>query len=149
MSKIRTIALNNNANLADIINVACQNLSAQGYAVQAQSLSPVNVIVTVSKDRDNGFKNFMGLGLEVKVNLTVLNGNQLTMSVDSEWTNKIVAIAVGWFLCLIPFITGLVGVLNQSSMPDKVMDVFTSAAASASNQGGFQNFNNQPPYNGV
>lgn len=147
MSTNRMVAMGAGANLADVVNNACQNLTAQGYKVQSQVLSPANAIVTVSKDRDDGFKNFLGLGLEVKVNLTVMNGTQLSMNAESEWTNKIIAIVVGWFLCLVPFITGIVGAINQSSLPDKVLDVFTGAAAST-NQGGFQNFNNQPPYNG-
>lgn len=146
MSKNRIISMGAGANLNDIVNMTCQNLTAQGYQVQAQMLSPVNAIVTVGKDRD-GFKNFMGLGVESKVNLTVMNNTQLSMTVDSEWTNKIIALAVGWFLCLIPFITGIIGCVNQSSLPDKIMDAFTGSAASM-NQGGFQNFNNQPPYSG-
>ena len=95
MATNRMVAVAPGSNLGEIVNNACQNLTAQWYQVNSQMLSPVNAIVTVSKDRDNGLKNFIGLGLEAKANITILNDSQLSISVDSEWTNKIIALVVG------------------------------------------------------
>ena len=128
----RVIQFAPGTDLAAVINYASQSLSAQGYAVQAQMLSPASANLVVTKDRD-GFKNIIGLGLECKVMLTVTGEGQLSVNVESEWTNKIIAIAVGWFVCMIPFFTGIAGVINQSNMPEKIFTAVTAGAASANN----------------
>lgn len=144
MSTTKVVPLNQGADLSVILNAASQNLSGQGYEVQAQMLSPMSATMLIKKDRD-GFKNIVGLGLECRVTLTVMNASQLQINIDSEWTNKIIALAIGWFLCLIPFITGVVGVVNQISLPEKISTAVMTASASA---GGYNQPPYQPPYNG-
>lgn len=128
----RVVQIVPGTDLAAVVNFVSQNLSAQGFAVQAQMMSPVSASLVVAKDRD-GFKNFIGLGLECKVMLTVTGEGQLTVNVESEWTNKIIAIAVGWFVCMIPLFTGIAGAINQANMPEKIFTSITAATASAGN----------------
>ncbi|MBQ2774481.1 MAG: hypothetical protein IJF40_01145 [Clostridia bacterium] len=128
----RVIKINRGTDLASLINLMSQNLSMQGFAVQSQIMSPASANLVITKDRD-GFKNIVGLGLECRVTLTVTGENQLSVNIESEWTNKIIAIAVGWFVCLIPFITGIVGTINQSNLPEKIFACVDAAAASTGN----------------
>lgn len=39
---------------------------------------------------------------------------------EEEWTDKVIAFVVGWFSCGITWITGLVGLYNQSRLPKEV-----------------------------
>lgn len=134
MAVQKTFALNPGADISEIINAASQALSGQGYEVQAQVMSPAAATMVVKKDRD-GFKNFVGLGVECRISISIMNGNQLVVNIDSEWTNKIIAIALGWFLCWIVFITGIVGAVNQSGLPEKAANAIMMASSQAGNNG--------------
>lgn len=134
MSSTRNFQVNPNANIHEITQAAAQALSAQGYQCLPQPMGPQSAMLTVSKDRD-GIQNFIGLGVECRVTLT-LNGQMLAVTIDSEWSNKIIAMAVGWFICLIPFITGIVGAVNQNSLPDKIFTAINMAAMSGGNPAG-------------
>ncbi len=125
----RVIQIKPLTDLNALINFISQNLSIQGYAVQSQMMSPESATLVVTKDRE-GFKNILGLGLECRVTLTKVGDTQLSVNIDSEWTNKIIAGAVGWFLCFIPFITAIIGAINQSNLPDTIYASINAAAAS-------------------
>ena len=141
-ASVRTFQVSNGKNLNSITNALAQNLSSQGYNCVPQPMGPQAAMLIVSKDND-GINNFLGLGVECKVNLT-LNGNMLSATIESEWTNKIIAIAVGWFLCLVPFITGIIGAANQNSLPEKIFTAINMAINGGApfGQPPFQ----QPPY---
>lgn len=142
MAVQKTFALNPGADIAEIVNTASQSLSGQGYEVQAQVMSPAAASIIVKKDRD-GIKNFAGLGVECRISLSIMNGTQLVINIENEWTNKIIAVALGWFLCWVVFITGIVGAVNQSGLPEKV----SSAIMIATSQSGNNGFNDN--YTGV
>lgn len=126
-----------------VIEATARNLQAQGFGTNIQMVNPHAGMLTITKDRE-GFSNIIGLGLECRANFSVINSNQLTVNIDSEWTNKIIAIAVGWFVCLVPFITGIVGTINQISLPDKIYNAVNMALSAAQN-GGYQQ--TPPPSN--
>lgn len=117
--------------IANVTNAAAEALKAQGYDCTPVILNDTLANMTVKVDRD-GIKNIIGLGLECKVTLTLMN-DTLNVSVEDEWSNKIIAIALGWFVCLIPFITGIVGCINQSGLSKKIFDAIQMAAASQQN----------------
>ena len=71
----------------------------------------------------------MGLGVECSVTLTVMNGSALMVNIESVWTNKIVALIIGWFLCWIPCVTGIIGCLSQSELPKKIQMALQMACA--------------------
>ena len=143
MANNRIIPINPESDLNTVINQATLNLQSQGYTVRAQMHNPTTASMTVSKDRD-GVKDVAGLGIECRVNLAVLTAGQLSVTIDSEWTNKIIALCVGWILCWVPFITGIVGAINQSGLPEKIYTALSTGSAGF----GQQPFNNyQPPVN--
>lgn len=129
VSKILSVAPG--ADINGIVNGACYNLSAQGYNCLPSVMGPTSAMIVVQKDRD-GFKNILGMGLECRVTLTI-NGNTLNLNIESEWTNKIIAMVVGWFLCLVPFITGIVGAVGQNGMPGQIE---TAIMMAVNNPGG-------------
>lgn len=134
MSVNKLLPIAPDADLTAIVNGTCQNLQTQGYNVVPAMMGPGSAMITIQKNRD-GIQNILGMGVECRATLT-LNGSSLNINIDSEWTNKIIAIAVGWFLCLIPFITGIIGAVNQSGLPGKIETAIMSSIGS-SNMGGF------------
>ncbi len=136
MSAVRTFQVAKDKNINVITNSIVQTLSSQGYNCIPQPMGPQACMITVSKDND-GIQNIIGLGIECKVTLN-LNGTMLNVSIDSEWTNKILAIAIGWFFCLVPFITGIIGAANQNSLPEKIFTAINIATNPYGNPAPFQ-----------
>ena len=131
---LRNYPLNPDADLFTVIKAVALTMETQGYGASVQMISPQSGVLTVKKDRD-GFTNVLGMGVECRVNFAAING-QLTVNIDSEWTNKIIAVAVGWFVCFIPVITGVVGAVNQLGLPDKIFTAVNMNVATA--QSGYQ-----------
>lgn len=131
MGKSITIGLNPGYDLGHILSSAEQQLKSQGYETILTLTNSSSATMVVKKDRD-GIKNVIGMGVECQANITVINGNTMTINIESEWTNKIIAVAVGWFFCLIPFITGIVGCSAQNSLPNKIGQTIQSSAAGSS-----------------
>ena len=129
MSVSKMVALNPGVTMNVVLDGAARNLQQQGYDVTPTMMGPTSGMLTVQKDRD-GIKNFLGMGLECRATLTV-NGNCINLNIEHEWTNKIIALAVGWILCWVPFITGIIGAVNQNGLPEKI-----SAAVMAASAGG-------------
>ena len=137
MGKSITLALNPDYDLATVFSAADQLLKSQGYETVLTIMNQNSASLIVKKDRD-GFKNFIGLGIECQVNATVFNGNTMTVNIESEWTNKIIAIAIGvlfgwWLLPFAMLITGIIGASNQSSLPNKIIQVIQSAVVGGIN----------------
>ena len=153
MSDIRNYPINNNFDLMNTMHLAAQTLSSQGFACQVTPMGPQAGMLVVGKDRD-GFTNILGLGIECRATFTVINQTQLTVNIENEWSNKIVALVVGWFCCLVPLVTGAIGAYNQSELSGKITNAINVALASSGSAGttfngyGYQqpnNFNNNHP----
>lgn len=133
MSTSRTIPLMKEIPLEDILHVTEQQLWQKGFQTQVYMMNAATATLTVTKDRD-GFKNILGMGLECRANITVMN-NIMQVNIEDEWTNKILAMAIGWILCWIPFITGIIGCVGQSELGGKVANDLQFAANSLANGG--------------
>lgn len=101
------------------MDVFAKNLAnacaTKGYLVQISMVGNAATL-TISKDMD-GLNKWLGLGESIVVNCTVADNRLTLLFMNEEWTNKIVALIVGWFCCLIPFITGIVGAVRQLNLP--------------------------------
>lgn len=120
-------------NVRDNFNLGqyCQNVAMfyqnQGFNVNVALMSPTNAQICFEKDL-GGINTILGLGVGQKANL-VLNGNTLTCAFfDAEWTSKIIGVVIGWFLCLIPLVTGIIGIVKQSDLPKKLKNDMTMIA---------------------
>ena len=142
MSKTASYQLNSGAELGEVVAVATQNLQALGYDVASNVMNAQSASILVTKDNE-GIKNLLGLGLECTVTLTRLGENQVTITIDEKWTNQIIAIAIGWFFCLVPFFTGIVGAINLNGLPQKVTNSIQSGVATANNSANQRRQNQQ------
>lgn len=127
MSVSKTFSLVEGTKLSNVVETAKQSLCGQGFEVSAQVLNENSATMTVSKDRD-GLKNIIGLGVESTVTISVINENTLSVNIEDVWTNKILAIAIGWFVCFVPCITGIIGCSNQSGLKNKISNAMMLGA---------------------
>ena len=107
------------------LGLFCQNVAqfyqGKGFNVNVALFSPTNAQITFDKDT-GGINMLLGLGIGIKANVT-LNGGVLSVAfTDAEWTSKIIGLVVGWFLCLIPFVTAIVGIIKQSDFPQQLQN---------------------------
>lgn len=107
-----------NLDIQDLVGRITQMYQAKGFAVMAMPVG-AGASIDFRKD-DSGIKKYIGLALGIKANIMPQDGNLIVNFTDAEWTGKIVGLAVGWVFCLIPFITAIVGCVNQSGLPQSI-----------------------------
>lgn len=89
----------------------------KGYQINALQMKGA-VKFVISKNL-GGINTVLGMGEGITATCTLTGKENDMLSVtftDAEWTSKIIACAIGWVVCLIPFITGIVGISRQSSL---------------------------------
>ena len=103
------------------------------YRIKGYNVSVVNMngayIVTFEKGT-GGINTLLGLGESVKATCMCTNGMLTVSYSDAEWTSKIIGGVVGWFLCLIPFITAIIGAVHQLQLPKSISNDATMIASS-------------------
>ena len=113
-------------------NKLADTYRAKGYGVNVVNMNG-NYIVAIEKDL-GGINTVLGLGEGIKANIIYTNGNLCINYSDEEWTSKIIGLVVGWFCCLIPFITAIIGIAKQVSLPKNITSDATMLASSISRQ---------------
>lgn len=104
------------------------NYRAKGYTVNVVNM---NGFLSITFEKGTGGINtLLGLGEAVKANITRMNDAVCINFSDAEWTSKIIGFVVGWILCLIPFITAIIGTTRQLSLPKSIANDATAIAAS-------------------
>ncbi len=103
-------------------------LRIQHFETELYPIGANSVLLRIRRDR-TGLKNLIGLGLESRATLIHDGGDTLSVAIENEWVNKIIALAVGWFFCLIPFITGIIGCISQGDMPAKITSALNAAVS--------------------
>ena len=115
-------------NLDDFVAKLTETYQSKGFTVTPVNLNGSSMI-TFEKGV-GGINTLLGLGVGIKANITLSNGTLNISFTEAEWTSKIIGLAVGWFLCLIPFITAIVGCINRMDLPKAIgSDARTIAAA--------------------
>lgn len=114
------------------LNVFTEQLAnlyrSKGYNV-IPAATPMGTTMVVEKGI-GGINTVLGLGESVRVNCNCNSGVLSISYSDEEWTSKIIGGVVGWFLCLIPFITAIVGVVHQLQLPKNISSDATVIASS-------------------
>lgn len=100
---------------------------AKGFTVNSVMMNG-NCIITFNKGT-GGINTILGMGKGIKATFVRANDTLSINFSDAEWTGKIIAIAVGWFLCLVPFITGIIGAVGQIGLPKEITNDATMIAA--------------------
>ncbi len=109
----------NNFNIVEFSNRLADTYRAKGFAVNVVPTGVNSTVINFDKGT-GGINTLLGLGLGVKANCTYTNGNLMINYFDEEWTGKIVGLVVGWCLCFIPFITAIIGTVQQYSLTGNI-----------------------------
>lgn len=105
---------------------------SQGFSVSAAMVSKNSSRIVLDKGC-GGINMLLGMGQGITATCTI-NGNCLYVNYsDGDWTGKIIGLAVGWLLCLIPFITAIIGCCTQAGLPKKVSNEISMIVSSMQN----------------
>ncbi len=131
MDKNFTMNVSENFDLDKFAAEITNMYQAKGFQVRAVKMN--DSIKLVFDKGCGGINTLLGLGLGISATVMFTGSDKTTVSVifsDPEWTSKILGLVVGWFCCLIPFITAIMGALNQSSLPNEISNDMQMLAAS-------------------
>lgn len=89
----------------------------KGYTVRKVNMKN-GTKITVEKGV-GGINTVLGMGEAITATCTMQGKDGGVLSVnlsDGDWTGKIIGLVVGWFVCLIPCITAIIGITKQMSL---------------------------------
>lgn len=89
----------------------------KGYQINTLPMKG-SVKFVISKNL-GGINTVLGMGEGITALCTLTGKENDTLSVtftDAEWTSKIIACGIGLFVCLIPCVTGVIGISRQLSL---------------------------------
>lgn len=116
-----------NFNMEDFAEKLAENYRAKGYTVNVANMNGSSVL-TFDKGT-GGINMLLGLGEGIKATCMLTN-NALSINFsDGDWTGKIIGLIAGWFLCLIPMVTAIIGCVKQSKLPKEIGNDATMIAA--------------------
>ena len=110
-----------NFDIQAMVNELVQQYQAKGFNVRVLTMKN-GVKVTFDK-KCGGINMLLGLGQGITATCMVQGKEKDLLSVtfsDGDWLGKIIGLIAGWFLCMIPFITALIGVFKQLSLPKDI-----------------------------
>lgn len=113
--------VNDNFNLQAFCEKLADTYRGKGFNMN-MAMFNANTAQVVFDKGVGGINMLLGLGQGIKVNFTVNNGTLMANFTEAEWTGKIIGLAVGWILCLIPLITAIIGCVKQSSLPKEIQN---------------------------
>lgn len=116
-----TVNVAENFDFDAMINEVVDQYQSKGFKVNVLKMKKGAKIVF---DKNCGGINMvLGMGLGITANCTLTGKENDILSVtfsDGGWTGKIIGILVGLFLCFIPIITSIIGLLKQLSLPKEI-----------------------------
>ncbi len=99
----------------------------KGFSVVVTNLK--NGASTLVFDKGVGGINLLlGMGLGITATMTRNNGMLAVIYSDAEWMGKVIGLGVGWFLCLVPFLTAIVGSVKQLGLAKEINKDITMLA---------------------
>lgn len=107
--------------LADFADQVAAKYQMQGFTANVIKMKK-SVKLKLSKNC-GGINTITGMGQAITADMTLSGKESDTLTVsfsDGDWTSKIIACSVGWVLCLIPGILGIVGIVHQLNLPKEL-----------------------------
>lgn len=95
-----------------------QMYAAQGFAVSVTDINNAKVIKF--EKETGGINTVLGLGVGITATCSIYNGVLQIMYTDAEWNSKIIGGLIGWFVCLVPLITAIIGAVRQIDLPKNI-----------------------------
>ena len=118
MADTKIIPISADFDLKNMVAKLTQTYQAKGFDVTAMQLG-TGISIDFKKD-DDGIKKFIGLALAIKANITLNENTMMINFTDAEWMGKIIALGIGWLLCLVPAFLGGYGAVKQLELPKTI-----------------------------
>ena len=120
MAEPLRISVTENFDLAELAKQISKTCEREGYTANFYDDDcKTSFSLKIEKDM-GGFLQWIGLGQSITLNAE-LEGTKLVVHyTNAEWTSKIIALAIGWFILWIPFVTGLIGTFKQMNLPNAI-----------------------------
>lgn len=109
------------------LNALTQQL-ADMYRAKGFTVNVVNFNDSVILEFDKGvggINMLLGMDQGIKATFTVTGNTLMVNYSDASWTGKIIGLCVGWFVCFVPFVTAIIGSINQSKLPKELNTAIT------------------------
>ena len=122
MANNLTLNVSENFDLQAMADTLCEQYQAKGYTTKTLKMKN-GVKIKVEKNT-GGINTLLGMGEAITATCMLTGKEKDVMNVsfgEGDWTGKIIGLTVGWFLCLIPAITSILGVVRQLDLP-KVLE---------------------------
>lgn len=118
MAETIMVPISESFNMKEFVDKFSKTYQAKGFKVMPTLM---NNSATITLDKGVGGINML-LGLGLGITVTCMQADRaLNVSFSNEeWTGKIIGLAVGWFLCMVPFITAIIGLINQIQLPKNI-----------------------------
>ena len=105
--------------MAAFADELCNSYQVKGYTARAMKMKNC-VKVTIEKGR-GGINTILGMDEGITVTFMKQGTDTITANYsDAAWTGKIIGCIVGWFLCFVPIITAIIGIMRQLDLPKKI-----------------------------
>lgn len=92
--------------------------SMKGFAVNSMNMT--ESLRVVFDKNCGGINMLFGLGKGITVNIMRQNDMLMVNYSEGDWIGKGIGLGVGWILCFIPFITAIVGSIEQLGLPKEI-----------------------------
>ena len=111
------VNVSENFDIEVLANEISEMYKGKGYNVRVLKMKN-GAKITVEKGV-GGINMLLGMGEGITATCSLHGKDKDNLSVtlsDGDWTGKIIGIVAGWFLCLIPLITAVIGILRQTNL---------------------------------
>ncbi len=116
-----------NFDMSDFSEKLADMYRAKGYTVNVAYMNGTSML-TFDKNT-GGINMLLGMGEGIKATC-MLSNNTLSINFsDGDWIGKIVGCVVGWFLCFVPVITAVMGIVKQTKLPKSISTDATMLAS--------------------
>lgn len=117
--------------ISTVVQSLSDKLAGFGY-VTTQLMANDNMTQLNISKTGSDLEKFAGMLPECNLMLNRMN-DQIFVNIEPNWMNKILAMAVGWFLCGIGLVTGGIGAYRQSNMTGEIQTMLMSTIGELNN----------------
>ena len=131
MAKDFMLNVSENFDLDAFSEQITQTYQAKGYKVRVFKMKN-GMKITVEKGV-GGINMLLGMGSGITANCNLQGKDKDIFSVnfsDGDWIGKIIGLIAGWFLCWIPCVTAIIGIVKQTGLEKELTNDIQTVALS-------------------
>ena len=115
------VNVDENFDLEAMANEIVERYQAKGFNVRILKMKK-GLKITFDK-KCGGINMLLGMGQGITATCMLTGKEEDMLNVtfsDGDWMGKIIGCIAGWFLCMIPLVTAVIGITKQLSLPKDI-----------------------------